>query len=230
MNAITRGMCLIGLVFCVSKADAGLLQLTAPSDLQSTDTTLVYPDADGSIYSNTASYTVGGNTLTLTTNDGLARYVVGTDYFLTAFPNGTPILASGLPYSANPMGTLSFSTGVSELGFNFEDANFGSYTATFTAYDGISALGTFSASGTDPTSLSFVGVAATGGQVITSLQLSDNVGNAFTFGPISFGASAGTGGNPSSVPEPSSLLLFALGLFGLLAACFGRRRSIDHES
>lgn len=213
MKITTRGVGLLSFLLFISNAQAALIQLTSPAGLQASDTTLVYPDADGSSYSGSVSYSAGGNQLTISTGQTLTRYVVGTDYSVTAFANGTPILSSGYVFANNPGGTLSFSSGVSELGFTFEDANYGDYTAAFTAYDGTRALGTYTANGNDYLSLAFIGVAATGGDLITRLDLSDNAGNAFTFGPISFATgTAGNGGSPAQVPEPASLILAMLGL------------------
>lgn len=200
---------LCGILVCAATAaHAGAIQLAGPTALSPSDAIFAYSDADGSAYANTVTYAAAGNTITIaTSNNTLTRYTVGVDYFFSAFPNGTPILYYGDNFGANAPATLSFGAPVSEVGFNLEDAASGDYTITFTAFNGVTALGTFTSSGNDPNSLGFVGVAATSGDAITRLGISDNRGNNLTFGPITFG---------TTIPEPGSLALIAVGLVGLV--------------
>lgn len=201
---------------------AGFIQITSPSGLSASDSTLVYPDAVGSHYTGSVSYTTAGETLTFSRpNSPLERDQAGNNYFNTAFANGTQILYAG-GFSGTGAGgpiTLLFSQPVSEVGFGMEEFNFVNYRVTFTAFEGTTALGTFTASGNDPNQLSFIGVQAFGGDFITSLQITDDAIPApnLGFGPITFGPAA-------PVSEPSSLTLLGLGALGLLG--YARRRRI----
>lgn len=83
------------------------------------------------------------------------------------------------------------------MGLILEDPNYGDYIVSFTAYNGATVLGTFMSSGNNPNSLSFIGLSASGGDLITSLLISDNAGNNLAFGALSFGlltSGPGSGG------------------------------------
>ena len=192
---------------------AGILQLSSAAALSSGSAVHSFPDALGSSYSDTASYAVGGNTLTFSASgETLTRFEAGVDYLTTAFSTNTQLLFASGSFGASAPVRLSFATPVLEVGFGLEEAAFGDYVITFTAFNGATSLGTFTASGNDPDHLSFVGATATAGDVITSLLISDDQGNDLAFGPIAFGTSTEPPPPPPPVSAPASLALLVLGL------------------
>jgi hypothetical protein len=213
---------------------AGTIQLTSASQLSPTDTVLTFPGATGPVGTtdNTSpvSFAAGGNTLSFTASTSVngayfENDTVGVSYFETAFGSGTNLLyAAGYNGATAPI-TLSFANPVTEVGFNAEEFADGPYTISFTAYNGATDLGTFTASGYDPANgeaggvLSFEGLDSTGG--ITSLNISDGNGDNIALGPITFG------GTVTSTPEPGSLTLIGTGLLGLMLA-MRKRISVGH--
>ena len=194
-----------------TQARAAVIQLTSPASVSAGDTTLVYPGAVGTVFSSPVSFTAGGNTLTFSAALGaLELDQVGVTYGSSAFSNGTRILIAGGFQGPTAPITISFANPVSEFGVNAEEFNTGDYTVSFTAFDGARPLGTFTATGNDPSILSFEGARTTGGDVITSVLISDNASNNVGLGPFSFGNPTAT-----SVPEPASLVLIISGLLGL---------------
>jgi hypothetical protein len=159
------------------------------------------------------NFSAGGNTLTFSNETGFEVVQAGSNYFNTAFSNGTQILyGAGFNGSGGPV-TIDFSTAVSQVGLNLEEFADGPYTVTFSAYDGATWLGTYTANGIDPdggfaSELSFEGVQATDGYDITSLVLSDANGDNLGIGPITYAAASVT-------PEPGSFGLLLTGLAGL---------------
>ena len=194
-------------------SSAGIIQLGSSAGLSAGSAVHSFPDALGSSYSDTVAYAVGGNTVTFSASgDTLTRFEAGVDYLTTAFSTNTQLLFASGNFGASAPVTLSFATPVLEVGFNLEEAAFGDYVIRFTAFNGATSLGTFTASGNDPDRLSFVGAAATAGDVITSLLISDDQGNDLAFGPIAFGTSTEPPPPPPSVSAPASLALMVLGL------------------
>ena len=186
----------------------------------------------GSSYSTPVTYSVGGQTLTFNDQTNLFELLqVGNNYYGTAFSTGTIILyAGGFASPAAPI-NLSFSTPVTQFGFNAEDYQGGNYTISFTAYDGATSLGTFQASGCDPLlnacgvnspngTLSFNGLTTTPGTVITSLVITDNSTDNIGLGPITFGT-----GTQAPTPEPGTFALLGSGLLGCLGMMRRKLRS-----
>jgi len=216
----------------ISGSYAGVVQLSGPSQLGAADSTFTDPDAPGTTYTGPlVSFTDADNTLTWSRGSGPFESVVAApcanaDYFSTAFAGCTSIFQAGGFLGAGDGGpvTLTFATGVRDFGVNIEEFANGPYTVAFTVYNGAAALGTFSASGSDPDGgfasiLSFEGAAATGGGVITSVVFDDSAAggpNNLGFGPVTYGDATAT-------PEPATASLFGLGL--AVVALIRRRRS-----
>ena len=212
---------------CFQSAQAGAIQLTSASSLSGSDTALAITAPAGTVLSSPTTLSAGSEALTFSNTSGSGFEIdqAGLTYGDTSFANGTKILFSGgFQGSGGPL-TIAFSQGVTEFGFNTEEFNTGPYKVSFTAFDGRVSLGTFTANGCDScggglSSLSFEGLDATAGSLITSILVTDDSYDNLGLGNIEFGMQSG--GGSTSVPEPSSLALAVLGV-GCLAL-LGRRR------
>jgi hypothetical protein len=172
---------------------------------------------------------VYGNVVTGTTADGIGFTLTGngygftretantTDWVDSQFPSGTPILYDGnLGVNGPGPVTIVFSAPISSItGISAESNNFGNYTATLTAYDGATVLGTSSywAAGLTtslPGTLPSFSFSSPG---ITSISIDTSTdGTGFVIGS-----------NP--VPEPATWAMLLLGLFALGAALRHSRRA-----
>jgi hypothetical protein len=206
----------------VSRAQAGFVQLTSASQLNSGDTTAIYTGSDGDVEASPYSITAGGNTLTFTTADGgnMVRADQGNSWNPGAFPNGTKLLVSVDPNSGIGSAiTITFSTGVPELGLSVQQSapTETTFTATVSG-TAPSLMGTVVVPDTGGNgSLGFIGFAGTSGSLITSLVISSSDGNSaddsqFAMGPVTFGPPIIT-----VIPEPSTLALAGSAVLGLLA-------------
>ena len=229
--AATIGAAATGLMLIsATNVRAGVTQLVSPFQLSPGDTTLSSFGPIGDNATSPLTYAVGGNSLTFFDGIGPAPGTfefdqAGNTYFFTAFPSGTNILfAAGFKGPAGPI-TLTFAHPITEIGFNAEEFTFGSYIMSVGVFGGGLSLGTFTASGNDPDQLSFEGLKASGGTVISTLVIFDNVDSNIGLGPITFGS-------PVAAPEPGSLgllgtALLATGLLGFTsrrrAARYARR-------
>jgi hypothetical protein len=204
---------ILALVAGSLQAYAGSIQIGSSAGLSPTDTTLTFSGVQSTNLGTPVAFSAGGNTLTFSNTNGFEVVQLGTTYFNSSFPNGTVILYGSGYFGSGGPATISFSNPVGQVGLNVEEFADGPYTITFSAYDGATLLGTYTASGSDPdggypSALSFEGVSATGGDMITSLVLSDTNGDNLGLGPITYGAATAT-------PEPGTFGLLFTGLAGL---------------
>jgi hypothetical protein len=133
------------------------------------------------------------------------------------FPLNTPVLYdNGVPGAV----TIDFATPITNItDLALESNEFGAFTATLQAYDGLTYLGSqsfMSTSADDPGSqMSFNFSSA----AITSIVLSSTNDGA----GLGLGGAGGTGGYSGGVPEPTAWALMLLGVAGL-GATLRRRR------
>ena len=212
--SLWTGVLVLVLVLASAQAFAGSIQIASSAGLSPTDTTLTVSGTQSTNLGTPVAFSAGGNTLTFSNTGGFEVVQVGTSYFDTAFASGTMILYGTGYLGAGGPATIDFTNPVGQVGMNIEEFADGPYTVTFSAYDGATLLGTYTASGSDPDGgyasvLSFEGVQATGGDVITSLVLSDSNGDDLGIGPVTYGAAT------SVTPEPGTFGLLSTGLTGL---------------
>ena len=208
----TLPLCVIPFLLSASAPAQAIRLTTAPAGV------VLGFAGDGTSYTGPLSFSAGAETVSFSTSaESFTTLTAGTNYFQTAYESGTTLLyGNGYSGSSGPL-TISFSGGVQSVGFNAEDFNYGDELFSFTAYDGNTELGNFTATGNDDMVLAFLGVAADPGYEITSLLVADNDGNNISVGPLSFVP------EPAPTPEPASLALLATGLTTLLAT---RRRLV----
>jgi hypothetical protein len=204
-------LCLIAV-----RADAGLVQITDASGLGAGDTTAAYTGADGAIVTAPYVLSAGGNTLTYTEVNGsqFLRQTQGSS-FSGNFAPGTAVLDTS--NGGGPV-DISFGSAVGEVGLGAQSIIFGTHTFTITAFDGTENLGSFDVGGDGH--VSFLGVRATGTDVITSIEISSDDNN-FAMAEASFG----TASVSVASPEPSTLISASIaGLAGVGVAWRKRRR------
>jgi hypothetical protein len=201
-------------------AEAGVIQLVSALDLSAGGTTAAFTGANNTFVSEPYVLTAGGNTLSYTETNGnqFFRTAQG-NVFLGDFPAATPLLVTadtGVFGNFGPV-TIGFAVGVGETGMGAQDFGVGANTFTITAFNGSTPLGSFNVPGDG--FVSFLGVRATGADVITSFTIANSPENAFALAAATFSAPV------SVVPEPVTLtMLFSGGLAVLLRRGYARRR------
>jgi PEP-CTERM motif len=210
-------------LFAAPPAYAGAVQLTSAGQLNPADATVTYPTTGVVVISpgglppavglpNPLVVSAGGNTLTFSKPSGL--FVVNSFFGPGALYTGNAYQQEGGPV------TITFATGVTEVGLqafpNFPGPP--GFGFTFTAFNGTTAIGTFSVATFGTSGGVFLGVRATGGDVITSLVINHTISD-FAISPVTFGPAA------AAVPEPTTLVLLSAGLAGAALARRGRGQS-----
>jgi PEP-CTERM motif len=203
-------------------ARASAIQLKNASDLSVGGTPVIYPDGP---LSNPFDITAGGVTLTFSTaftSGSLFRDTSdGSNY---DFPIGTPVLGT---QDNGPL-TITFSTGIREVGFFAQSLAFDEEAFTFDLFHGAAPLGTFNVGPADnsgvPGVALFIGARAMpGSDLITQLTISSTSSagfdNDFVLGPVTVGQAIAA----APVPEPLSLVLLGTGLAGVGVKRWRRR-------
>ena len=154
---------LVGMIGSTVTPAATVTQLTLASQLNPADEGFTDQDAVGNVYYS-STVTLGSGATALTFERGSGSYEldqVGVNYGVSAFASGTKIIGAGGfqgPGDGKAI-TIVFGSAILEFGLNVEEYNAGPYTVSFTAFDASgNSLGTFSASGNDPSALSFEGM------------------------------------------------------------------------
>ena len=209
-------------------AHAGAIQLASLADLGRHTVTVFHTSTDDLLPSPHV-VTTSNNTLTFTLAVGDWRRLDEGVNVLSDFSRGTQLLYTNNNngFDLNGQGSIggggsgpaeiTFAEGVRGVGFNAEGQVLGFETLTFSAFNELTLLGTFSVNRVngqhENDSASFLGVRATDSDVITRLVVSSVViqrGEAhpddFYFGPVTY----------RPVPEPSTTALLCLAVFFVL--------------
>ncbi len=218
---------------------ASTIQLFSPSELNSAAMTALYTGDTLDILPSPYILTAGGNGLTFTLAQGdFRRADQGNNIgdMVGNFAPGTKLLYT----NTNTVGgidggglgpiDIAFSVGVAEVGFRAQNDFVGPESFFFSVFNGGALLGDFCADGisgqvgNDTTT--FLGVRATEGDVITQLIVTGVSGvpyapdNDFAIGPVSF----------TSIPEPMTIVLLGMGIFGMIARCLSNKIRPSHFS
>jgi hypothetical protein len=209
---------------------ASIVQLFTPAALNPGDTTAIYAGNDGDHFASPITLPAGGNTLTF--SDLAAAGFLRADQGNTwtgGFANGTKLLwdiDSTGSFFGGPV-SIALATGVTELGLLVQQDNPANTTFSVTAFNGATSFGPFTVSvltGSGGGNVGFLGFQATGSDVITKIIISSvdssntTFNNDFAMGPVTFGS-------PTTVPEPSTLILSGLGAIGLYFRGWRRKRA-----
>jgi hypothetical protein len=202
-------------LFAPPPASANVIGVTSKSALGASDFfNMAQLGPDETIYSGSA---------TIVSNSGNTTAVVtpSNGSWITESASDSSIPGqSGIFSWLNGAFTITFSTPVSGVGTSFV-ANSWPYGATITAFDNSSVVGTFTEDQSSSGSPIYIGLSNNGAiNDITSVTISlANYGDpsTFEFGQLDIA-------DATDAPEPASLSLFGVALFGLGMCLRGRRQ------
>lgn len=220
-------LALVTLATPSATARAGVIQLSSPDQLGANVVTVSHTSTDDLLPSPHVVVTAD-NVVTFSLAAGdwrrldegvnvVSDFAPGTHLLYTNRNNGLDLQGQGsIGGGGSGPAEIAFAAGVRAVGLRAQMQVLGFETLTFSAFNDLTLLGTFTVSRMNGQlqndSASFLGVRATGGDVITRLTLSGVVTQAgeehendFFFGPIAY------------APEPSLLMLTCLAGLGLAA-------------
>jgi len=223
-GALLIGVCSYLVFMWTATVHAQSLQLTNPSGLNPGDAALSFPGVENTKFSGSYVMSGGGNTVTVTESGAtFVRRDQGSGW-IGNFAAGTHLLYSdGFDYASGtgPL-IIRFDKPVSEVGLTAQADHFGSQRFDFTAFHDSTSLGSYFVAGigtpNGDDSASFLGVVATGGNFITSIEITahDRFGEThdYALGAFTF----------RTVPEPGTWAL--LGSLGTAGVGFLLRRRL----
>lgn len=180
-------------------------------------------EPDGAFFANVVTgTTAGGVGFTLAgVGYGFERVTANTsDWVESQFPVGAPLLWDGDQAGNGPGAvTIDFSIPISSItGLAAESDNFGNYTATLTAFDGSTLLGTssYSAAGLTTSLPGTLPSFSFSSPNITSISIDTSTD--------------GTGFAIGSIPEPSTWVMMLLGFVGIGFSAYRRARHISYAA
>jgi len=186
-------------------AAAGLVVAASQAQADTID----FSQFSGTLGNAVVGTTMGSVSVTITApNAASFSLLIQDNSWAGDFISGSPVLFDG---GVPGLVTLTFATPISALTLAVQSNDYGAFTATETAYNGLTVVDTQSVSGTSSFSPGTVPlVTVTGAADITSVT----IGTTNDAGGFALYGGAGAPG-PTPVPEPASLALIGAAIAGL---------------
>ena len=185
MTRLFGTVSLVAMLLCHAvPARASAIQLTDASQLSTGGSVVTFPG----LLSDPFAFDLTGGSVTLTFSTLGLFTVLDSDGVSFDFPANTTLLVNNL--QSGPL-TISFSTGVREVGVFAQSLALDTEAFTFDLFHNGSTLGTFETGPADNSGLPgvalFIGARATGSDLITQLTINEFFNNDFVIGPVTVG-------------------------------------------